>query len=84
MAGSGGVGQRGDAATDRARSLIAAARRVEAVPATDRGDTPDFVLDRYHRRLARIEIDGQDLGAILIEEGIAVRWTRGRKHDWCA
>lgn len=73
----------GEAATVRARALIDAADQVEAIPATHRGDTPDFQLDRYGRRLARIEVDGRDLGTILIREGHAVVWTPGVQHDWC-
>jgi endonuclease YncB( thermonuclease family) len=30
-----------------------------------------WVLDRYGRRLARIEIDDRDLGQVLIAEGLA-------------
>jgi micrococcal nuclease len=73
----------GEAAASRARALIAGAAVVEAIPADHRGDTPAFRRDRYGRRLARIELDGRDLGTLLIAEGRAVVWTPGVKHDWC-
>lgn len=39
--------------------------------------------DRYGRTLATIQrTDGQDVGAMLIESGLAVPWT-GRRWEWC-
>jgi endonuclease YncB( thermonuclease family) len=38
--------------------------------------------DSYGRIVARIEIDGVDLGERLIARGLAQRW-RGRKADFC-
>lgn len=38
--------------------------------------------DRYGRTLATIRIDGQDVGDILIAEGLARRWPDGREF-WC-
>ncbi|MFC3077815.1 thermonuclease family protein [Phenylobacterium terrae] len=38
--------------------------------------------DQYDRQLRRVRIDGQDVGALLIREGLAQRW-QGRKADWC-
>lgn len=41
-------------------------------------------LDRYKRRLARLTVDGENVGAILIRERLAVRYFgRGPKMDWC-
>jgi micrococcal nuclease len=54
---------------------IANADRVEALPAGRR--------DRYGRVVARIEIDGVDLGERLIARGLAQPW-RGRKADFCS
>lgn len=54
---------------------LAPARRVEAHPVGRR--------DRYGRVVARIEIDGVDLGERLIARGLAQPW-RGRKADFCA
>lgn len=40
--------------------------------------------DRYGRRLARLTVDGQNVGGTLIREGLAVRYYgRGPKMDWC-
>lgn len=38
--------------------------------------------DRYGRTLARVYVDGRDLGEILIAEGLARRWT-GKRRPWC-
>jgi endonuclease YncB( thermonuclease family) len=60
------------------RALAEAARFylcVEALPSGRR--------DRYGRIVARIEIDGVDLGERLMARGLAQRW-RGRKGDFCA
>lgn len=38
--------------------------------------------DRYGRTLGRVLVEGRDAGEMLIERGVAVRWT-GRGHDWC-
>lgn len=54
---------------------VARARRVEARPVGRR--------DRYGRILARIDIDGVDLGERLMARGLAQRW-RGRKADFCS
>jgi micrococcal nuclease len=39
--------------------------------------------DRYGRLLRDVLVDGQDVGAILVEEGLAQVW-QGRKAEWCA
>lgn len=39
-------------------------------------------LDRYGRTLATVYIDGEDVGAVLIAEGLARVWT-GRREPWC-
>lgn len=63
-----------EAARDEARRLVATATRVEAVETGRR--------DRYDRNLARIEIDGRDLGETLIAQGLARPW-RGRSSNFC-
>ena len=64
----------GEAATAELRRWVASAARVEAFPIGR--------LDRYGRVVARIEIDGIDLGERLIAMGLAQPW-RGRKADFC-
>jgi micrococcal nuclease len=40
--------------------------------------------DRYGRRLAYLRVGGEDVGAILIRERLAVSYRgRGPKMDWC-
>lgn len=39
-------------------------------------------FDRFQRVLATIIVDGRDVGAILIDEGLARPWD-GRRHPWC-
>jgi micrococcal nuclease len=39
--------------------------------------------DRYGRTLARVRTSGGDVGAVLVGEGLAQRWT-GSKAEWCA
>jgi micrococcal nuclease len=38
--------------------------------------------DRYGRTLARVSVDGRDVGEALIDGGFAVAWA-GRRADWC-
>jgi endonuclease YncB( thermonuclease family) len=46
--------------------------------------------DRYGRPLVRISVNGQDLGQILLQEGLAVVWRPGpaaweaRRQHWCS
>lgn len=54
--------------------LVREADRVEAIETGRR--------DRYDRNLARIEIDGRDLGETLISQGLARPW-RGRSSNYC-
>lgn len=65
----------GEAARAEVTELIAGARRVIAHPTGRR--------DRYGRVVAYIEIDGVDLGARLIDRGLARPWY-GRSSDYCA
>jgi micrococcal nuclease len=38
--------------------------------------------DRYKRTLARITVDGVDVGSILVREQLARPWE-GRRRGWC-
>lgn len=66
--------QLGDRATRQARALITSANSLD-VRRTGR-------VDRYDRIIAFIEVDGRDLGELLIAEGLARPW-RGRREPWC-
>ena len=38
--------------------------------------------DRYGRKLRRVAVGGVDVGATLVSEGLARRWT-GKRRPWC-
>jgi endonuclease YncB( thermonuclease family) len=41
--------------------------------------------DKYFRLLADVVIDGHDVGSVLVEQGLAVRYDGGTKAaNWCA
>lgn len=40
------------------------------------------IKDRYGRTLATIEVDGKDVGEIMIAEGLARPWG-GKREPWC-
>jgi len=65
---------KGEAASEAARVMIRGGDRIEAIETGRR--------DRYGRNLARIEIDGRDLGEALIAAGLARPW-RGRSSNFC-
>ena len=65
----------GEMATQRARELV-----------RDAGAVNFTILpgkDVYNRGLARIAITGNDLGDILISEGLARRYVSGKRKGWC-
>jgi endonuclease YncB( thermonuclease family) len=62
----------GAAATDRLQGLLnAGAFSLEG------GDT-----DRYGRALRTVTRDGESLGGVLVDEGLA-RWYAGGRQPWC-
>ncbi|WP_151717993.1 thermonuclease family protein [Gemmobacter serpentinus] len=40
--------------------------------------------DKYRRRLIRLRLDGQDVAARMIGQGLAVPYTGAARIDWCA
>lgn len=62
----------GRLATDRLRGLL-----IEG-PAVVRREGED----RFGRTLARISVNGRDVGDRLVNEGLARRWD-GRRQPWC-
>jgi endonuclease YncB( thermonuclease family) len=66
--------QRGEEAKREAVRLVRTAKSV-TVRRTWR-------TDRYGRRVAFIQIDGLDLGRMLVTRGLARPW-RGRRERWC-
>lgn len=72
--------------SERSRGLAAKARTqalltTSATLGLRRGDGRRQ-KDRYGRTLARVYVDGRDLGDILIAEGHARPWT-GKRRPWC-
>lgn len=66
----------GALATSRVKSLLS------IVAIIDLAVLPGH--DRYGRGLARLSINTTDLGAILINDGLALPYRGGRRPDWCA
>jgi len=65
----------GDRATERLRA------RAASTPVTkvERNGT-----DRYDRTLARVWLDNVDLAETMVSEQLAVRYSGGKRIDWCA
>jgi endonuclease YncB( thermonuclease family) len=40
--------------------------------------------DRYGRTLAHVEVNGRDLGTVLIAEGLGRRYSGGHRRSWCS
>ena len=66
--------RRGEMATTAAIRLV---RSAEAVSVR-----MTFRHDIYGRRVAFVLVDGQDLGEMLVAQGLAVPW-QGRRKRWC-
>ena len=64
----------GDEATERLRTLSAS----QPVTRVARNGT-----DRYDRTLATIWLGGIDLAETMVSEGLAVRYTGGKRINWC-
>ncbi|RUV98341.1 thermonuclease family protein [Mesorhizobium sp. M5C.F.Ca.IN.020.14.1.1] len=72
---------------ERRLGLVAKRRMVELLasgPVTVHPGDPKSgrLKDRYGRMLATIEVDGRDVGEIMIGEGLARPWT-GKRRSWC-
>lgn len=40
--------------------------------------------DKYNRALLRLKLDGQELSSIMVDAGLAVAYSGGKRIDWCA
>ncbi|MES0828211.1 thermonuclease family protein [Ruegeria sp. SCP11] len=70
---------------EKALGLEAKARLTELVQSADQIELviqPD--LDSHHRFLAVGRVAGQEVGAILISEGLARPYSGGRRRSWCS
>lgn len=66
--------RRGEAASRRARTLL-----------EGRAVTFERVGRSYKRTVARVRLDGRDLGETLVAMGAAKHWRRRQpKPDWCS
>lgn len=65
---------KGEQAKAEAQKILAAAKHIE-VRSTRRKDV-------YGRTVAHVRIDGRDFGELMIERGLARRWT-GKREPWC-
>lgn len=66
----------GRAAAARLGALLAAASAIEHWPDAAR-------REKWGRRLSHLTVDGRDVGAILIREGLARPYEGGRRAGWC-
>lgn len=75
-------------AGDRARCLAErnlarlATERLRELTRGQRLDVRREGKDRYGRTLARVRVNGRDVGERLVAEGYAAPW-RGRREAWC-
>jgi micrococcal nuclease len=44
---------------------------------------PDGGKDRYGRLVARVAVDGKDLGETLVAQGLARPYAGGARRGWC-
>jgi endonuclease YncB( thermonuclease family) len=65
------------AAKQAVRTVAAMVERAASVQAHPTGG-----VDEYNRTLAKVDIDGADLGETLFKEGIAAR-PPGKRFEWC-
>ena len=63
----------GKKAKDRLEQIIASGEAVLI---------PSGRQDKYGRSLARLEVNGRDVGSILIGEGLARPYTGGKREKW--
>lgn len=73
----------GEAAAKRVRELIDSTASIEIAPAHNPRGRKIWPRDRYGRRLARVQLEGRDLGEALIVEGHAAPWSRANQKNWC-
>jgi endonuclease YncB( thermonuclease family) len=65
------------------RLAAVATERLTAIVRGQRLDIERHGKDRFGRTLAIVRVRGNDVGEMLIDARVAVRWGNGRP-DWCA
>jgi micrococcal nuclease len=58
-------------------------RAQELLNSGPRSFSPSGERDRYGRILADITVDGRDLAAVLIREGLGRPYSGGKRRAWC-
>lgn len=67
---------KGNEATERLRQIISGSPEVTLHVEPNR--------DKYDRYLARLEVNGRDVGPTLIAEGLARAYSGGQRQGWCS
>jgi micrococcal nuclease len=74
------------------RELVLGLKAKERLAGLLRAGSADLARDgedRYRRTLARVSVGGQDVGQVLVREGLALPWQDGpearetRVRHWC-
>lgn len=68
--------KRGNEATKRLQELLRDAGTIQLVEQSQR--------DRYGRILARLILDEQDVADIMVNDGLARRYSSGQRLSWCS
>lgn len=75
---------RGRCMSETTRALVATYRlRWELWTARDVALVMNGRKDRYGRALARLTVDGRDVGRMLMSAGLARAYTGGKRFGWC-
>ena len=72
----------GDCPTERRLAEAARARLIKLL-ASGRVSIERNGCDRYQRTLGAVSVDGRDVAAVLIAEGLARPYDGGRRRSWC-
>jgi len=73
----------GDCASERAKAEAARAQLIELLGSGEVTLQRDG-CDRYERTLARAQVSGRDVAAMLISEGLGRPYEGGRRAGWCS
>jgi micrococcal nuclease len=77
------IGERSRCAQERERGYAAKRQAIQLINGGSRFEiySRDHI-DRFGRTVARLKIDGNDFGAMMIRAGVARPW-RGGPSNWC-
>ena len=64
--------------------LVAKDMVADILKDAERIDLKNMERGKYFRIVADVFVDGEDLGKLLVEAGVAVRYGGGKKnYNWC-